>query len=147
VHFELLARDEGGLLHLTSSLDEHVADLSRLVTRDPYAVDERSRDFVRSFVRPNGLDVSPTQVFTRELLALLRSKGSAGRVHSLQRAAGALAARCALALGAPLEERPVGSLASGVRKGARPQVRRVGHGISRRLRKRIRVASAEPRDG
>jgi hypothetical protein len=142
VHFELLARNEGGLLRLASSLEEHVVELAALVTRDPYALDERSREFVRAFVRPNGLDVSPTQVFGREMLALLRSKRVAGRAPSMQRLVGALAARGALAFGAPLEERPVGSVKSGVRKAVQPRARRLRHGIARRVRKRIRVASA-----
>jgi hypothetical protein len=137
VHFGLLAREQGGLLHLTSSLEEHVAGLSALVGRDPYAVDERSRAFVRDFVRPNGLDVPPTQVFAREMLALLHARPAPASATGLHGMVGALVARGARLVGAPLEERPVGSAASAARKAVRPQLRRVRTGASRRLRKHV----------
>ncbi|MDX6466249.1 MAG: hypothetical protein QOI27_1289 [Gaiellaceae bacterium] len=111
VHFELLARENGGLLRVATSLDEHVAELSALVRRDAYAVDERSRAFVGEFVRPHGLDVSPTEVFVREMRALCESPPTIA-AGGLRRLVGTLVARTAWLVGAPLEEKPFASMRS-----------------------------------
>ena len=57
LHFHHLRR--GGLLHMAASLTEHVEQLA-YVAADPVAAQQRTRDFVRSFVRPHGLDVAAT---------------------------------------------------------------------------------------
>ena len=138
VHFELLARDDGGLLRVARSLEEHVSQLSALLQRDPYALDERSRAFVAAFVRPNGLDVSPTDVFAREMLGLLRSPSRVSTPTLLQRRAGRLVARGAVVLGAPLDERPVGGTASDIGAAVRRTSRKARRSVGRRLRERAR---------
>lgn len=59
LHFQHLKNVEGGLLHLASDLDEHVAQVARLLTDGS---DERqsARRFIQAFVRPYGLEVAAT---------------------------------------------------------------------------------------
>ena len=80
VHFEHLARPDGGLLYVDTDLEAHVATLAELMRRDTYAEDERSAAFVREFVRPHDEDpdATPTGVFVRDMLELCRSTGDAG---------------------------------------------------------------------
>ena len=54
LHFEHLAADDGGLLHLAESFDEHAAQLARAL-RDPDADDARRQEFLECFVRPFGV--------------------------------------------------------------------------------------------
>jgi hypothetical protein len=145
VHFELLAREESGLLRVAPGLEEHVAELSALVRRDTYAADERSRAFVRGFVRPNGLDISPTKVFAREMLALLRSPSHVSATTVLQRVTGRLVARGAFVVGAPLEERPFGSIASEAAAVVRLTGRRGRRSVGRRIRKGMLRAETSTR--
>ena len=67
LHFHHLRR--GGLLHLAGSLEEHVGQLSQ-VAADPAAARQRTQDFVRSFVRPHGLDQAATPRVVDDLEAL-----------------------------------------------------------------------------
>jgi hypothetical protein len=53
---------EGGLLRVTRSLPEHLAELAGTLAR-PVGRDARNQRFVRAFVRPQGLDVPATPVF------------------------------------------------------------------------------------
>ncbi len=88
VHFQYLANGGGGLLRTASSLEEHVAVLSELIRRDPYARDERSTEFVRAFVRPHGTDVTPTEIFCEEMVKCLaprRDPNSSRGVRPLRR--------------------------------------------------------------
>ncbi|MEA2291533.1 MAG: hypothetical protein QOF17_553 [Solirubrobacteraceae bacterium] len=55
LHFEHLAADDGGLLHLAESFDEHARQLVRAL-RDPDADDARRQEFLECFVRPFGVD-------------------------------------------------------------------------------------------
>jgi hypothetical protein len=55
LHFHYLLGEQGGFLHVASSLDEHVAQLSEVLDED-VAGAERRRRFVESFVRPGGID-------------------------------------------------------------------------------------------
>src|SRR2546426_57543 len=54
VHFHYLTR--GGLLITAKSLDEHVRQLHRALIEGDPARDEVRRSFVRSFIRPHGMD-------------------------------------------------------------------------------------------
>jgi hypothetical protein len=57
LHFQHLKNVEGGLLVLSPTLDDHVAQLARAL--DGSGGDERiARGFVQAFVRPHGLDVA-----------------------------------------------------------------------------------------
>ena len=102
VHFEHLAQPDTGLLLTASTLDEHVAQLSRLVRRDAYEHDERALAFVRAFVRPRGLDSEPAQLFVDELLALSRTRATIAPPRGAARFLGRLIAFVAGAIGAPL---------------------------------------------
>jgi hypothetical protein len=55
LHFHHLLAENGGFLHVAPTLEEHTAQLARVLDRDPEG-DERRRAFVESFVRPHGLD-------------------------------------------------------------------------------------------
>ncbi|HWT22254.1 MAG TPA: hypothetical protein VN213_01990, partial [Solirubrobacteraceae bacterium] len=61
LHFEHLRSFAGGLLHLSESFDEHLADLAAALDRNG-APDERSRRFVEAFVRPHGLGRPATPI-------------------------------------------------------------------------------------
>ncbi|HEY2326951.1 MAG TPA: hypothetical protein VGH52_05645 [Gaiellaceae bacterium] len=60
LHFHHLLRENGGVLHVARSLEEHAAQLAA-------AGDEDTRAFVESFVRPAGLDVEAAPLFVDEL--------------------------------------------------------------------------------
>jgi FkbM family methyltransferase len=79
LHFAHLRRSGGGLLHVASDLDAHVAQLEAAlggVAGD----DGRSRGFVEAFVRPFGLDVpaTPRVVDALEALAARPAERPAG---------------------------------------------------------------------
>src|SRR5687768_6993284 len=59
LHFQHLKNVDGGLLHLAGTLDEHVAQLTRLPLEGE-AGRRRARRFIGGFVRPHGLDVAAT---------------------------------------------------------------------------------------
>ena len=60
LHFNHLV--EGGLLNVSSSLDEHIEQLGQVLAgREAYQT--RIRHFIKSFVRPHGLEVECTPIF------------------------------------------------------------------------------------
>jgi hypothetical protein len=61
LHFRYLLEENGGFLHVASSLSEHVEQLSRVLDEDAAGA-ERRRRFVASFVRPHGLDRPATPI-------------------------------------------------------------------------------------
>jgi hypothetical protein len=69
-HFRYLAEVEGGLLKVTRSFPDHLAELSAVLAR-PVSRDEQNVRFVRAFVRPRGLDVPATPVFVDTLEQLV----------------------------------------------------------------------------
>ena len=107
VHFEYLMTVGGGFLEAATSLEEHTATLSELVRRDPYERNERSARFVREFVRPHGLDVTPASVFSEEMLRLVHSPSELPRLGTVGRTIGELVYRAARVLGAPFEDGPL----------------------------------------
>jgi hypothetical protein len=68
LHFRYLI--DGGLLTVARTLDEHEAQLATMVQAPPPVVMHRQQEFVRSFVRPRGLDVSATSVMADALESL-----------------------------------------------------------------------------
>ncbi|HEY6363142.1 MAG TPA: hypothetical protein VIX63_18685, partial [Vicinamibacterales bacterium] len=62
LHFRYLLEAGGGLLEVSRSLEEHVAQLSATLA-DPRAGVERARRFTAAFVRPHGLDEPATPRF------------------------------------------------------------------------------------
>ncbi len=72
LHFHYLLEENGGFLHVAASLDEHLAQLQRVLDGDA-SDEEQRRRFVQSFVRPAGLDRPATPVLAdavEELAAL-----------------------------------------------------------------------------
>jgi hypothetical protein len=61
LHFQYLLAENGGFLHAASSLDEHLAQLSRVLDEDEAGAGRRRR-FLESFVRPHGLDRPATPI-------------------------------------------------------------------------------------
>jgi hypothetical protein len=59
LHFHHLKNVEGGLLHLAADLDDHVAQLARLLT-DGSTERQGARNFIRAFIRPHGMDIPAT---------------------------------------------------------------------------------------
>jgi hypothetical protein len=61
LHFHYLLEENGGFLHVASSLGEHAGQLARMLDEDAAGA-ERRRRFVESFVRPHGLDRPATPI-------------------------------------------------------------------------------------
>ena len=61
-HFRYLVEVEGGLLKVSRSMPDHLAELASALAR-PVARDEQNARFIRAFVRPRGLDAPATPVF------------------------------------------------------------------------------------
>jgi hypothetical protein len=142
VHFEYLSTVAGGLLRSASSLERHAEVLAGLVERDPYARDEQSSRFVRAFIRPHGLTVSPADVFTDEMLLLLRTKSGLRRPGWFGRLFGRAAHYAAPVVGAVLEEDPALRLwwhrrVKAIRRRRRA-FRKQGRQVNQRLRQRVR---------
>jgi hypothetical protein len=66
LHFHHLLPEHGGFLRVASSLDEHVAQLAA-VLRNPDAAREELVGFVRSFIRPHGIDRACTPILVDAL--------------------------------------------------------------------------------
>jgi hypothetical protein len=61
LHFHYLLEQNGGFLHVASSLEDHARQLADVLDEDA-AHAERRRRFVESFVRPHGLDRPATPI-------------------------------------------------------------------------------------
>jgi hypothetical protein len=72
VHFDYLTKVGGGLVHVGRGLDEHLEQLNAGLTASTACP---HTSFVRAFVRPHGVDVPATPIFTRQVesLAALRA--------------------------------------------------------------------------
>lgn len=70
LHFQYLV-NEGGAVRSADSLDEHAAQLAAVLSRSPDANND-AREFVRSFVRPHGIDVAVSPIFARTIGELAR---------------------------------------------------------------------------
>jgi hypothetical protein len=66
LHFQHLKNVDGGLLHLSSTLEEHVAQLERL-PQEAEAGRQKARRFIQAFVRPRGLDQAATPLVAGEI--------------------------------------------------------------------------------
>jgi hypothetical protein len=67
LHFNHLV--QGGLLNISSSLDEHIEQLSRVLAgREVYQA--HIRQFIKNFVRPHGLEVESTPIFVKSVETL-----------------------------------------------------------------------------
>jgi hypothetical protein len=70
IHFEYLLEDNGGFVVDSRDLNEHVANLGRMLRGGHEA--ERQRRFIERFVRPLGLDRSVSPIVTAKILELIR---------------------------------------------------------------------------
>lgn len=61
IHFHYLVAENGGFLHVASSLDEHLEQLGRSLGTAAEA--RRTRRFIEAFIRPNGLERPATPIF------------------------------------------------------------------------------------
>jgi hypothetical protein len=95
LHFHYLLEENGGFLHVASSLGEHAAQLARVLDEDTAGAEQRRR-FVESFVRPHGLARPATPILADAVEEL-----AGVRVES-RVPIGALALRVPLALEAGL---------------------------------------------
>jgi hypothetical protein len=139
IHFEYLVTVGGGFLHTATSFGEHVAALGELVRKDFEEQDERSTRFLQEFIRPHGLDPTPTKVFSEEMLRLLETPPDVPLPSPSGRAIGRLVYRASPVLGVPLED---GLLLSRRRRRRLEKLeRRLRKPVARmigRLRKRAR---------
>ncbi len=85
-HFQHLASSEHGMLFVAESEEEHLEHLARLL-RNPAEVKARTEAFVRSFVRPNGLETAAGTVFADAVEVLGRLKPAPIPVSLPKRAA------------------------------------------------------------
>jgi hypothetical protein len=95
LHFHYLLEENGGFLHVASSLGEHVGEVARVLDEDAVGA-ERRRRFVESFVRPHGLDQPATPILADAVEDL------AGLPVERRAGAGALLLRVPLAVEAGL---------------------------------------------
>jgi hypothetical protein len=126
LHFHHLLEQNGGFLHVASSLEEHAEQLVRVLSEDA-AGEERRRRFVQSFVRPHGLQRPATPIFADAVEELARVP-----VETRMRP-GALLLRLPLALEAGLTSVllarpavPVPRALRGLRRRIGAQARRIG---------------------
>jgi hypothetical protein len=77
LHFHYLLADNGGLVLLAQTFDEHCRQLALGIAGDP-ATAERARRFVETFVRPRGIDrpAAPIMVEEVERTATIRKRPS-----------------------------------------------------------------------
>jgi hypothetical protein len=93
LHFQYLKADEFGHLYVGRTLDEHLDQLE--VSLSGREDDGRNERFLRTFVRPRGLDVAATPLYVEtleELGAQPRHAPEPGPAPLLRRALGPLAA-------------------------------------------------------
>jgi hypothetical protein len=79
LHFRYLLEVGGGLLRVSRSLEEHVAQLAEAVRGEDAEAALRSARFVEAFVRPYGLDTPATPVFVDAVEALALDSSEPGQ--------------------------------------------------------------------
>jgi hypothetical protein len=84
LHFQHLKHVEGGLLHLSASLDEHTVQLARLLA-DGTAERQHARRFIQAFIRPQGLDVPATPRVAGAVIEAAAERRAPARVSNLTR--------------------------------------------------------------
>lgn len=66
LHFHHLLHENGGLLHVARTFEEHVAQLAQAIA-DPEAAEAHNRAFIERFIRPHGLDVPATPLVVQAI--------------------------------------------------------------------------------
>ena len=137
-HFRQLADAGGGALRLSRSFDEHAGQLAEVVRGD-WDGGDAQREYVRSFVRPHGLDEPATPRFaaTIEALAGRRDIVAAAPPASLRLLRPPLRAFSAALTLFPASEADLQRLRDRGRKRARRADRRV-RGTARKRGRRAR---------
>ena len=79
LHFRYLLSENGGFLRVATSLSEHAAQLAETLA-NPLVGREACNRFVRTFIRPHGIDVEATPVLVSALERLAAS-GPRPRAH------------------------------------------------------------------
>ena len=91
LHFQHLKNVDGGLVFQAATLDEHTAQLARMLNGDG-SERLRARGFIQGFIRPHGLDVAATPRVVEEIERLAADAALAPATPSI----GARALRGAL---------------------------------------------------
>jgi hypothetical protein len=76
LHFRYLLTVEGGLLHTSTDVPSHLAQLAGILKGDG-ARDERNQRFLTAFVRPQGLNMPATPRFVDAVEYLARARANA----------------------------------------------------------------------
>jgi hypothetical protein len=78
LHFHYLLEENGGFLHVASSLEEHAEQLVRVLEEGDGQADQRAR-FIESFVRPHGLERPATPILADAVEELAGARVEASR--------------------------------------------------------------------
>jgi hypothetical protein len=119
LHFHYLLEENGGFLHVASSLEEHLSQLTHVLDQEDSQAQHRLR-FVEAFVRPHGIDRPATPILAdavEELAGLPVSSPVGARTLLLRAALTLEAAACSFRIVArpalrPLRLRLVGAARS-----------------------------------
>ena len=131
LHFQHLARSDGGVLRTAETPEEHVEQLAQALRGDDRSAQAR-RDFVRDFVRPLGLETPATPALVSAIEREARAPAPAPLRPSPAVRTLRLALRGALAAAVLRSPKARARLARSVRRGARRATRWAG-GASLRL--------------
>lgn len=72
LHFYYLV--EGGLVRVNKNFEDHIEDLSKVLSENPDIYREKIKTFIQGFVRPHGLDVSCTPILVEAIEKMQSSK-------------------------------------------------------------------------
>jgi hypothetical protein len=139
LHFRYLLPEHGGFVHVASSIDEHVQQLVRALEQ-PDEWRPRTAAFVRTFVRPCGVDApsTPRLVEGIEAAAMLPpSSAEVGRAAPLLRGAMLLAAALAYPIEELASDKPFGSVKRWVRMALHRRTKDLSK-TAHRLRRLVR---------
>ena len=71
IHFHYLLKENGGCVTLATNFEEHLEQLRQLLV-NPDVVSDPLEDFVRSFVRPQGLELPATPILSESIRKFAR---------------------------------------------------------------------------
>jgi FkbM family methyltransferase len=142
LHFRHLREVNGGLLHVATTMGEHMQQLSAAVAT-PGNRDEQSRRFVEAFVRPHGIGVPATPVMVRALEELASRPRRAHRPSAWSRI---VRTRLAPAVAELERQARVAAIPAGAAEAdAAKEAKRLTREMERRGRLEARVREEEAR--
>ena len=112
LHYRHLLPENGGFLRVSSSFEAHVAQLAE-VLRAPDATREEIARFVRSFIRPHGLDTPATGILAGAIERFGAAPAPRPETSSLAARLSRILLRPLAVVGAPLWPSPSGRKARG----------------------------------